>query len=122
TLADKAGILQKTLEARDRRHGYVTQMNLRTAGVTEGAVQEVSDNDGLWTALYIASQSFRYAVTKAPEAKAQAWRSMQALLRLESLTGLPGFPARAICRTIEPQFASRSLRSDSEWHPSPVEP
>jgi hypothetical protein len=123
TLADKATILQQTLEARNRRHGYVTQMHLRAPAVTEGALQEVSDNDGLWTALYIASQSFRYAVTKSPEAKAQAWRSMQALLRLESITGIAGFPARAICHADEPQFNSRSMRSqaNSEWHESPVE-
>ncbi|MSU59343.1 MAG: hypothetical protein EXS35_14430 [Pedosphaera sp.] len=122
TLAEKSAIYQKDLESRDRRHGYVTHMHLRAPGVLDGAQQELSDNDGMWTALYIASQSYRYAVTKAPEAKAQAARSMQALLRLESITGIPGFPARAICHTNEPQFHLRSLRSDSEWHASSVEP
>ena len=121
TLAEKAAILQEKLESRDRRHGFVTELQLRAPGTLEGAVQELSDNDGLWTALYIASQSFRFAATKSPEAKAQAWRSMQALLRLESFTGLSGFPARAICHVDEPQFATRSLRSNSEWHESPVE-
>ena len=120
TFSEKAVILQRDLESRDRRHGYVTEMQLRAPGVLDGAVQEISDNDGLWTSLYIASQSFRYATSKAPEARAQAWRSMQALLRLESITGISGFPARAICHTNEPQFAS-SLRSDPEWHESPVE-
>jgi hypothetical protein len=121
TLADKAAILQRNIETRDRRHGYVTEMHLRAAGVVEGALQEVSDNDGLWTALYIASQAFRYAATTSPEAKAQAWRSMEALLRLESITGIPGFPARAICHVDEPQFSSRSMRSQPEWHESPIE-
>jgi hypothetical protein len=121
TLAEKADIYQRDLESRNRRHGFVTVLQLPAPGVLEGAVQEVSDNDGLWTALYIASQSFRFAVTKAPEAKAQAWRSMQALLRLESITGLTGFPARAICHVDEPQFDHRSLRSHSEWHESPSE-
>jgi len=120
-LADKAAIYQKNLESRDRRHGYVTIMHLPAPGVLEGAMQEISDNDGLWTALYIASQSFRYAVTQSPEARAQASRSMEALLRLESITGIPGFPARAICQVNEPQFARRSLRSDSEWHESSIE-
>jgi hypothetical protein len=46
---------------------------------------------------------------------------MQALLRLETISGLPGFPARAICHKDEPQFNSRSLRSNPEWHESPVE-
>lgn len=121
SLEEKAAVYQSMLEARDRRHGYVTQMYLKAPGVVEGAVQEVSDNDGLWTALYIASQSFRYAATKSSEAKAQAWRSMQAMLRLESITGISGFPARAICHPDEPQFDRRSLRSSPEWHPSPVE-
>ena len=122
TFTEKAAILQHDLESRDRRHGYVTQMQFRAPGTMEGALQEISDNDGLWTALYVASQSFRFAATKTSEARAQAWRSTQALLRLESITGIPGFPARAICRTNEPQFAMRSLRSDSEWHESPSEP
>jgi len=122
TLAEKAAILQRDLENRDRRHRYVTQMEFRKPGILEGAMQEISDNDGLWTALYIASQCFRYAATKEPAARDQAWRSTQALLRRESITAMPGFPARAICRTNEPQFATRSLRSDSEWHESAVEP
>ncbi len=122
TLAEKAALLQRDLESRDRRHGYVTEMQLRAPGILDGALQEVSDNDGDWTALYIASQSLRYAVTKAPEARAQAWRSMQALLQLESITGISGFPARAVCQTNEPQFISSSLRTDSEWHESTVEP
>jgi len=121
TLAEKADILQQKLESRDRRHGFVTEMHLRAPGALDGAIQELSDNDGLWTALYIASQSFRHAATKSSEARAQAWRSMQALLRLESITGISGFPARAICQVNEPHFSRRSLRSDSEWHESPVE-
>jgi len=118
TLSEKAELLQSNLQQRNRRHGYVTQMHLTAPGVLENAIQEVSDNDGLWTALYIAAQSYRYAVTKSQEAKAQAWRSMQALLRLESITGLSGFPARAICHTNEPQFR---FRGDPEWHPSAEE-
>ena len=72
----------------------MTELRLRSPGVLDGALQEISDNDGLWTSLYIGAQSFRYAVTKSPPAHDQAWRSMKALLRLESLTGLSGFPAR----------------------------
>lgn len=121
TLAEKAAILQRDLESRAGRHGYVTVKQLRAPGELDGATQEISDNDGLWTALYIASQTFRYAVTKSPEAKAQAAQSMKALLRLESITGISGFPARAICNVNEPQFTGRSLRSDSEWHESTVE-
>ncbi|MEW6158896.1 MAG: hypothetical protein AB1813_15840 [Verrucomicrobiota bacterium] len=121
TLESKSEILQRDLQARAGRHGYVTVKQLRAPGVVDGATQEISDNDGLWTALYIAAQSYRYAVTKSPEAQAQAWRSMQALLRLESITGISGFPARAICHVDEPQFDRRSARSHPEWHESPHE-
>jgi hypothetical protein len=120
TLADKAAMLQRVIEGRDRRHGYVTEMQLRAPGVVEGARQEISDNDGLWTALYVAAQSFRYAATKTPEARAQAWRSMEAVLRLESISGISGFPARAICHVDEPESSPR-MRSHPEWHESPVE-
>jgi hypothetical protein len=121
TLEEKAAFYQQQMESRNRRHGYVGEMHLAEPGVLAGAQPEISDNDGLRTALYIAAQSYRYAVSQAPEAKAQASRSMQALLRLETITGISGFPARAICHVDEPQFAHRSLRSSAEWHESPVE-
>lgn len=121
SLLEKAAIYQKTIESRDRRHGFVTVMQLPAAGQIHDSRQEISDNDGLWTSMYIAAQSFRYGVTKSVAARQQASRSMQALLRLESVTGLSGFPARAMVRGNEPQFESRSFRSDPEWHPSPVE-
>ncbi len=119
TLEEKAKAFQETIPKRFYRHGYVTVMILPAPGVVEGARQEISDNDGLWTALYIAAQSLRFAATKAAHAQAQASRSMEALLRLESLTGIPGFPARAVCRRGEPEY--ERLRANPEWNPSPVE-
>jgi len=121
TLEEKAAIYQQQVESRPGRHGFVGEKQLAGPGVLDGARTEVSDNDGLRTALYIAAQSYRYAVTKAPEAKSQAWQSMQALMRLETITGISGFPARAICHVDEPHFTQRSLRSSPEWHESPVE-
>ena len=119
TLEEKAAIYQEKVDSRSRRHGYVTQMILPAPGVLDGARQEISDNDGLWTAMYIASQSFQYAATKSEAARARAWRSMRAVLRLESITGIPGFPSRALCHEGEEECAR--LRSHPEWHPSPVE-
>lgn len=121
TLEEKAAIYQQQLECRNQRYGFIGEKQLAAPGVLEGAQTEISDNDGLRTALYVAAQSYRYAVTGSQEAKTQAWRSMQALLRLESITGISGFPARAICHVDEPHFARRSLRSSAEWHESPVE-
>ena len=118
TLEQKAAYYQKLAEDRPRRFGYVTVMSLPTPGSLEHAEQEISDNDGLWTAMYVASQCFRYAATHSDDARAQARRSMQALLRLESITGIPGFPARAISNIHDP---AHERRSGGQWHPSPVE-
>jgi hypothetical protein len=121
TLAEKAAIYQQTAEQRDRRHGFVTIMQLQRPGDVSGARQEISDNDGLWTSMYVAAQAFRAAATHDAAAQRQASRSLEALLRLERITGIPGFPARAIVHESEPEFAARALGSNPEWHPSPVE-
>ena len=57
---------------------------------------DVSDNDGLWTAMYVGAMALRYGATKDPAAHEHARDSLNALLDLERRTGLPGFPARAM--------------------------
>jgi len=114
TLEGKAEAFLKRLRERHVRFGYVTDCSLREPGDTSSFVHEASDNDGLWTALYIAAESFRYAATRDHEARRNARESMEALLRLESLTTIPGFPARAVVRKDE-----EVLPSGGEWHDSP---
>ncbi len=63
----------------------------------------MSDNDGLWTAIYVAAECFRYGATGSSAALANARSSLRALLRLESVTGISGFPARAIAGPGEPR-------------------
>ena len=121
SLEEKAAHMQEILETRPRRHDFVTVMHLKAPGRLEGAEQEVSDNDGLWTALHIAAQSYRTAASGSKAARDWASRSMKALLRLESLTGISGFPARAAVHESEPVFKAHGLDRDGEWHPSPVE-
>lgn len=118
TLKEKARIFQKGIEERHNRFGYVTTCGLREPGNLATSFHHISDNDGLWAAMYIASQCYRYAVTKEPAARVQARRSMTALLELERVTGIHGFPARAIRRRGEPGFGE----PDGEWHPVAVAP
>ena len=61
-----------------------------------GYVHEASDNDGLWTAMYIGAQAFRYVATRDEAARNVGSKSLEALLDLTRLSGYPGFPARAI--------------------------
>lgn len=113
TLERKAGLFLEKLRARHVRQGYVTSCILQRPGDLDSFIHEASDNDGLWTALYVAAESFRYAVTKAPDAAANARESVNALIRLQEVTPIPGYPARAYVRTGE-----KVVKSTGEWHPT----
>ena len=118
TLAQKAAHYEQITAARHNRNGYVTICNLADLDDLTRYEIEASDNDGLWTAVYAAAECFRYAVTKEPEARALAQKSMRAILDLERLTGIPGFPARAVIRKGEKNV----FPLQGEWHPSSVDP
>jgi hypothetical protein len=114
TLEAKAELFEERIHQRHNRHGYVTVCFLEEPGNADTAIIEASDNDGLWTALYVAAECYRYAVTGSAHARDMARRSMDALLRLEEITPIEGFPARAILRKGE-----RAVQSGGEWHPTP---
>lgn len=114
TLEKKATFFEQRIQDRHNRYGYVTSVSLENPGDLSSAVHNASDNDGLWTALYIAAESFRYAVTGEVEAKKLAEKSMRALMRLEEITPVDGFPARAIIRKGE-----EVNKSHGEWHDTP---
>lgn len=112
TLAEKADRYARLTERYHKRRGYVTVRWLKEPGNLESGHVEISDNDGTWTGLYLAAQSFRYAVTKDPEVKRLVSESLDALLYLEAVTGIPGFPARAVRVEGEPGFGN----GHPEWH------
>jgi len=98
TLQAKAAGFETRIRLRHDRHGLVANSELTTPGDLSSNRLVPNDNDGLWTAIYVGAESFRYAVTRSPEARANARRSIEALLRLEEITGQPGFPARSYIR------------------------
>jgi len=111
TLAEKARYFEERVRARHVRHGLTADSNLSRPGELATSKTASSDNDGLWTAIYLAAESFRFRVTGDAKARDFARQGIQALMRLESITGNPGFPARSIIQTdIEPQ------PKDGEWH------
>jgi hypothetical protein len=115
TLADKAAHYEQLTDARHQRFGYVTGCQLDQPGDLSQTRHHIDDNDGLWTAMYAAAESFRFAATGAEEARRKARQALRALLELERLTGLPGFPARALTHRSEPDFGQPR---QGEWHPS----
>lgn len=119
TFPAKAARYEEITAARHNRNGYVAECRLERPGDLDSFCHEATDNDGLWTALYVCAESFRYAVTQEPEARALVTKSLDALLDLVRVTGIPGFPARALIREGE-----RVRQSDPgpNWFPSPVMP
>ncbi|MCL2507696.1 MAG: hypothetical protein FWF05_00825 [Oscillospiraceae bacterium] len=112
TLSEKAAHYQDMMEKYQIREGFAVVRKLTVKNdVTSGGV-EISDNDGLWTACYAAAQSLRYAVTGEEEAIELARRSVRAMLRLNYVTGIPGFPARSYRRPGELRYGD----GDIEWH------
>ena len=96
TLAYKAAHYEEIAAKYHNRRGYLSNCSYKVAGKPElGTFHEASDNDGLWTSVYLGAECLRYGATKDPKAKALAKKSLNALLELERLTGIPGFPARA---------------------------
>jgi hypothetical protein len=111
TLAEKAKLFEQRIRARHVRHGFVADSRLRVPGDLSTNQPVSTDNDGLWTAIYIAAEAFRYKVTGETEARDFARQSLQALMRLEAITGIPGFPARSFIKIGEDEQPS-----DGEWH------
>jgi hypothetical protein len=117
TLAAKARHFETHVRDRHFRDGFVAECRLEAPGDTSRWQHIAEDNDGLWTALYVAAQCYRFAATGDDEARRLACESMNALLDLERLTPTLGYPARAIARRDE-----RVVRSDWEkgrWHEEP---
>jgi hypothetical protein len=117
TLSDKAGHFEAATRARHVRYGLVADSDLLVPGDLSSNVTATSDNDGLWTAMYIAAECYRYAATGDPEAKRFARSSLEALMFLEEVTEIPGFMARSFARPDEPHCRGEwdHLTADGQW-------
>jgi hypothetical protein len=110
TFAEKAAYYEQEVEKYHRRteYGYVLRANLETPGEKGTAKPFAADNDGLWTSLYGAVQSFAYATTGRTEYKARAKAAFEAARFLSQApqgtdhSPPPGFPARSVVPTSEP--------------------
>jgi hypothetical protein len=114
TLEDKSRAFVERVQARHNRWGLTASSELRQAGDLSSNQLISTDNDGLWTAMYVAAECFRYAATSDPAARDNARRGMEAIVRLETMTGIPGFPARSFIKVgedVQPR--------DGEWHDTP---
>jgi len=74
------------------------------------------DNDGQYTSMYLAMESYRYAATKDPEAEENATKAFKALKFLQTVTGTDGFVARTVIPANWTRMADPNVTiSDREW-------
>jgi hypothetical protein len=114
TFEEKSRVFVERVQARHNRWGLTADSQLAVPGDLASNRAVSSDNAGLWTAMYVAAESFRFHVTRAEDARDNARRGMQAIVRLEQITGIPGFPARSFVKPgvdVQPK--------DGEWHDTP---
>ena len=94
TLAEKAEYFQEVQRLRHIRHGFSSEGNLSRPGDPSSIVLRDTDNDGLWTSMYLAGELFRFAVTSSEDALQNAYEAFEAMERLTEISGIKGFPAR----------------------------
>lgn len=93
---EKADYFTKQVEDRHNRMGFIATSLLSKQFDVSTSALAITDNDGLYTAMYGAANAFRYAATKDKKAKELALRSFYACKWLVDITHEPGFPARVI--------------------------
>lgn len=114
TLEEKASHYDKmAVKYTTRNEGYQVSRKLRKYGDLDSGWLPNSDNDGLFTGLYCASQCFRYSVTGETEAKENARKAVEAMIKLTEITGKSGFTARATRYSHEENFGTGNRE---EWH------
>jgi len=99
TLSEKARHFEQITRQHHVRYGFNSKLSLSEPGNLSTGVLEDQDNDGLWTSMYLAAELFRYAVTESGEALQNCYQAFEALERLETITPMDGFPARALERS-----------------------
>ena len=112
TLLEKANHFEKLTRMRHVRYGFNSPLRLSRPGDLSTGTLEDKDNDGLWTAMYLGGELFRYAVTKSADALENCHEAFEAMERLEYINPLNGFPARSFVRT------GYAVHHKDRWHPT----
>lgn len=116
TLHDKAMFFEKQVRERHIRNGFNATLSGMDKGNLSTGSMEDSDNDGLWTSMYLAAEVFRYSVTGSAEALQNVRESLDAMERLYTVNPVPGFPSRSFERRgYKYEDAAWRRAEDPEW-------
>ncbi|WP_230981490.1 hypothetical protein [Echinicola salinicaeni] len=121
TLYDKAMYYEDQVRDRHIRFGFNSSLgNMEKGNVDSGRLKD-SDNDGLWTSMYLGGQAFRYAVSHSEEALQNIRESLDAMERLYTINPVEGFPSRSFNRAgykkhlADPERWQRSSHPEWDW-------
>lgn len=112
TLQQKAEHFDRLTRQRHIRYGFNSSLALSKPGDLSTGTLVDSDNDGLWTAMYLAGELFRYAATNSKDALRNCYESFEAMERLYSINPLKGFPSRSFERV------GYHVADKSRWQPA----
>jgi len=112
TLEQKAEHFDELTRKRHMRHGLNCSFSISKPGDLSTGTLVDSDNDGLWTSMYLAGELFRYAATKSNDALQNCYESFEAMERLSNINHIEGFPSRSFER------AGYHLSDKSRWQPA----
>lgn len=96
-LEDKAMFFEKQVRVKNIRYGFNCSVSQLSQGYSSARMGP-QPSDNLWTAMYLASQLFRYKVTGSEDAKQNAYEAFEAMERLHTVTNIPGLFARSFER------------------------
>ncbi len=112
TLQQKAWHFDRLVRKRHIRHGFNSGFAMIKPGDLSTGTLVDNDNDGLWTAMYLAGELHRYAVTKSRDALRNCYESFDAMERLFYVNHMKGHPSRSFER------AGYQLSDKSRWQPA----
>jgi len=110
TLEQKAEHFERLTRKRHVRYGLNSAFVMAEPGELSTGTLVDQDNDGLWTAMYLAGELFRYAVTRSQDALQNCYESFEAMERLSRINPVEGFPSRAFERR------GYQLADKTRWH------
>jgi len=112
TLQQKAAHFDRLTRKYHIRNGFNSGLAMSKPGDLSTGTLFDSDNDGLWTAMYLAGELYRYAVTKSRGALQNCYESFEAMERLSHVNHMKGHPSRSFER------AGYQLSDKSRWQPA----
>ena len=112
TLEEKADYYRDINTNLLTREGFITEKWAVKNRDTATGFLGVTDNDGLWTGLNMQALCYEYAVRGDEKIRQLARKYKDGMLKLEDITGVDGFTARAYRRPGEDSYGD----GDIEWH------